>query len=410
MFKYRAKTAGGDIVSDIREDQSEESALTWLRSQGMTPISVEASAAAAVMTSKGRSSLFQKELIARKIKIKDKVVFFKQMATMVNAGVTVAASVELLSRQSDNKTLARTLSSMKDMVGGGVTMAGAMGRFPKVFSHLEIALVRAGEEGGVLDVCLTRLAAFVEGQYTLQKKIKGAMIYPMAIISVTILALAALCIFIVPIFREAFANIGLTKLPALTEAIFAFSDFLRTWWFTFPIPFILIWYAIKYIQKTPGGKRFFDARRLKYPIFGDIIFKAALSRAFRTFATLLAAGVSVLDSLEMASGVSDNVIIADAFSVMRLRAQNGVPLSTSAADQHLFPLMISHMLSVGEETGAIDEVMAKIADWYDMELDEKIKALTSIMEPLIIILIGGVVGLIVSAVFIPLVQSLQEFM
>jgi type IV pilus assembly protein PilC len=275
---------------------------------------------------------------------------------------------------------------------------------------LEISLTRAGEEGGVLDICMSRLAVFVESQYVLQKKIKGAMIYPAFIVTATVGAIVALCLFIVPLFRASFANIGMSELPKLTSMIFGFSDFLRAWWFTIPLPFVAIFFAARFIGKTPLGRRFFDRQKLRMPLFGDIIFKAIMARTFRTLATLVTAGVSILDSIEMSAGVASNIIVSDALELVRERAQNGVLLSNTLREQKLFPVMVAHMVAVGEETGNIDDVLSKVADWYDMELDEKIKSLTSIIEPLVIVMVGGAVGLIVGDIFIPLLQSLQQFM
>ncbi|MDR3353532.1 MAG: type II secretion system F family protein [Synergistaceae bacterium] len=413
LFKYRARTTTGAITNGSREAASQEAAVSWLREQGMSPISVEAHGilGAATHDKGGKFSInLNLELFPQKVTLKDKNVIFKQMATMVNAGITVAATLDLLASQTENKTLSAAISGMRDAVGGGVTLAASMGRYPKVFSGLEIALVRAGEEGGVLDISLSRLAGFVEQQYALQKKIKGAMMYPSVVVAFTILALGVLCAFIVPMFRKAFANIGMAELPKLTAAIFGFSDFLRGYWFTLPIPFIIIGVILHYVKKTEGGKRFLDKRKVKAPLIGDIIFKAILARSFRTFATLVTAGVSILDSIEMSSGVADNALVSDAFKLMRERAQNGVLLSSTIKEQKLFPGMVAHMVAVGEETGQVDEVLSKVADWYDMELDEKIKGLTSIIEPVLIVFIGLVVGLVVGSIFVPLIQAMQQFM
>jgi type IV pilus assembly protein PilC len=413
IFKYRARTESGQINNGTREADSESEAISWIREQGWSPIMIEAGPSAASMLAginSERASFLNISLFKQKITMKDKNIVFKQMSTMVNSGITVAATLDLLASQTENKTLGRVIGEMRDAVGGGVTLAASMARHPDAFSNLEVALVRAGEEGGVLDICMERLAVFVEKQYMLQKKIKSAMIYPSVIVSVTILAIGLLCAFIVPMFRKAFANIGMKQLPALTSAIFTLSDFLRGWWFTLPIPFIIIFLLFKFVKKTPGGRRFLDGRKIKAPIFGDIIFKGIMARSFRTFATLVAAGVSVLDSIEMAAAVSDNVIVGEAFTLMRERAQNGVMISTTIREQNLFPAMVGHMLAVGEETGNIDEVLTKVADWYDMELDEQIKSLTSIIEPVVIVMVGVVVGLVVGSIFVPLLQSMQQFM
>jgi type IV pilus assembly protein PilC len=224
------------------------------------------------------------------------------------------------------------------------------------------------------------------------------------------LALVALCVGIVPMFRQAFANIGIEEMPALTAFVFGISDFLKAYWFLLPIPFILIYVALKQVNKTTEGRRVLDKVRLHAPLFGDIVFKSIMARAFRTFATLVTAGVTILDAIEMSAGVADNVIIGDAFRIMRERAQNGVMLSVTIKEQKLFPSMVAHMVAVGEETGQVDDVLSKVADWYDMELDERIKGITSIIEPVMIVFVGLVVGLVVGSVFIPIIQAMQKFM
>lgn len=416
IFHYRARTMTGVISSGQREAASEAAVLTWIREQGWAPISLEAEGGARRGPRDTSDSpslisrILQFELIPRKVTLRDKSVVFKQMATMINSGVTIAATLDLLASQTENPTLRRAIAGMRDAVGAGTTLTAAMGRFPKVFTALEISLIRAGEEGGVLDLSLDRLASFVEAQYRLQKKIRSAMMYPLVIIFFTILALIALCVFIVPMFRQAFSNIGMKELPTLTAAIFSFSDALRAYWFLIPVPFILVYLLLKLLYRSDHGRLFLDRRKIRMPIVGDIAFKAIMSRSFRTLSTLVAAGVSILDSLEMSAGVADNVVVMNAFRTMRERAQNGIPLSVTMKEQNIFPAMVAHMAAVGEETGQVDDVLTKVSDWYDLELDEKIKALTSIIEPVLIVIIGTCVGLVIGSIFIPLIQAMQQFM
>ena len=415
LFKYKVRTATGAISTGTREAANESAAVSWMREQGWSPISVEAQGGGLLSGDKagGGSALntnIEINLFPKKVTLKDKNVLFKQMSTMVNAGITIAATMDLMASQVENKTLSKAINEIRDAVSGGVTTAAAFARHPKIFTNLEVALLRAGEEGGILDVTLSRLASFVEAQYALQKKIKGAMMYPAVIVFITIMVLVGLCLFIVPTFRKAFANIGITDMPAITAAIFGFSDMLRAYWWAFPIPFIIIAFAIKHINRTEKGKETFDKLKLKLPVFGDIIFKSIMTRAFRTLATLVTAGVSILDSIEMSAGVADNFVIGEAFSIIRDRAQNGIMMSVSIKEQKLFPSMVGHMVAVGEETGQIDEVLSKVADWYDMELDEKIKGLTAIIEPVMIVFVGLVVGLVVASVFIPIIGAMQHFL
>jgi type IV pilus assembly protein PilC len=349
-------------------------------------------------------------MFPQKVSMKDKNVLFKQMATMVNAGITIAATMDLLAAQVENKTLAKAIGEIRDAVSSGVTTAAAFGRHPNIFTVLETSLIRAGEEGGVLDTSLARLASFIEAQYALQKKIKAALMYPSVIVFFTLITLVGLCVGIVPLFKKAFANIGIQKMPFLTEMIFHISDFLVVYWWLLPVPFIAAFIGLKQFNKTEDGKKIIDRLKLKAPLFGEIIFKSIMARSFRTFATLVTAGVSILDAIEMSAGVADNYVIGEAFKVMRERAQNGVMLSITIKEQKLFPSMVAHMVAVGEETGQVDDVLSKVADWYDMELDEKIKGITSIIEPVMIIFVGLVVGMVVASVFIPIIQAMQQFM
>lgn len=413
LYKYKARTRAGSINNGTREAASEDAALSWIREQGWSPIYIEGESLLAEAVT-GDGSLFKKlseiELTPQRVKLKDKSVLFRQMATMIDSGITIAGAIDLLSTQSENKSLKRALVSMREAVGSGVTLAGAMSRHPSVFSTLDVSLIRAGEEGGVLDVSLERLAVFVESQYALQKKVKGAMAYPLVVISFTLIVVVILCLFIVPMFRKAFAGMGVSKLPALTEIIFGISDFLVAYWFTIPVPFVLGYAILKMMRKSEPGARLLDKARIKAPVTGDIVYKIIMARSFRTLATLVTAGVSILDAVEMSADVADNRIVKDAFLVMKEKAQNGVPLNMTMRDQKLFPIMVAHMVSVGEETGRIDEVLMKVADWYDMELDEKIKSLTTIIEPVLIVFVGLIVGLVVASVFVPIMQSMQQFM
>lgn len=413
IYKYKARTRQGEINTGTREAASEDAALAWIRDQGWAPIYIEGETLLADAVA-GPGSLIHRlnqiEITPHRVKLKDKSILFRQMATMIDSGITIAAALDLLAVQTENKALRSALAKMREAVSSGVTLAGAMARHPNIFSTLDISLVRAGEEGGVLDISLERLALFVESQYALQKKVKAAMSYPVVVISFTLIVLVILCLFIVPLFRRAFMGMGMEKLPALTEAIFGISDFMVAYYWMLPIPIIAVIVGLKVMRKAEPGARLLDKCRIKAPVTGDIVYKIIMARSFRTLATLVTAGVSILDAIEMSADVADNRIVKSAFLVMKEKAQNGAPLNSTMREEKLFPMMVSHMVSVGEETGRIDEVLMKVADWYDMELDEKIKSLTTIIEPVLIIVVGFIVGLVVASVFVPILQSMQHFM
>lgn len=340
IFKYKVRVANGDIRNGIHEAATEEAALLCIREQGWSPINVEPERGVGSLfaaSDDSKKSLMSMELWPQKVGLLDKNVVFKQMAMMINAGITVAATLELLSTQTENRTLANALSGMKETVSAGVTFTASMARYPKVFTTLEIALVHAGEQGGVLDVSMNRLAKFVEAQYSLQRKVRSAMTYPFMVVFFTLSALALLSLLIVPLFRKAFANIGMETLPALTNFVFSVSDVMKAYWYLFPIPFVALWLVLRYMRRTEGGRRFLDRLSLKMPVSGDIVYKIIMARSFRTFATLVKAGVPILDAIEMSSEVADNVVVRKAFDIIRERAQNGVALSATIRSQKLFP-------------------------------------------------------------------------
>ena len=418
LFKYRAKTRSGEISQGTKEAQSEDAAVAWIRQQGWVPISLEADSSISIGVSRAepgrrkdeKRSILQMEIIPRGVSLMEKNVLFKQMSVMINSGITIGETLNVLNNQTENRTLSSALEGLKDLVSSGVTFAAAMARYPRIFTSLEIALVRAGEEGGVLDISMRRLADFVEAQYTLRKKVKTAMTYPTVVMVFVVAVLAILALVIVPMFRQAFSNLGLKELPALTKFIFGISDTMKEYWYWAPVPFIAVWLILRYTNRTKGGRRVLDRAKLKVPVFGDIIYKVILARTFRTFATLVASGIPIIESIDMSADVSDNAVVSDAFLLIKDRAQSGVPVSITVRERKLFPAMVAHMLAVGEETGRVDEVLAKIADWYDMELKEKIDTLSAALEPFLIVIIGMVVGLVVASVFIPLIQSMQQFM
>ncbi|MBP9627455.1 MAG: type II secretion system F family protein, partial [Synergistaceae bacterium] len=309
-------------------------------------------------------------------------------------------------------TLRKSVIGVKEQVNSGVTMATAMGKYPKIFGTLETSLIHAGEEGGVLEISLDRLATFLEKQDALRKKVKSAMTYPTVVIVITLLVMGLMVAIVVPQFKNAYAGLGITPetMPLLTKSIFALAEFLQTKWFLVPLPIIGVYLSWASLGYFPQGRRIQDIARIKAPVVGDIIFKVIITRAFRTLATLVSAGVPILEALDMSGAVADNVIVTEAFMKIKEKAQNGMPINTTMKEQAIFPAMVGHMVAVGEETGRIDEMLEKIAEWYDTELEEKIKGLTSIIEPVLIVFVGIGVGLVVGAVFIPLISAMQHFM
>ncbi len=398
-FQYKAKAKDGAIKTGIYQTQSQGQVVAWLKSQGYVPISVTEAAGGA------EESLLEKMQKISTIKLKDKAVFFRQLATMIKAGITLAGSLQILSNQTKNKRFADAISHVKSLVDRGFAFSSAM-RTRKEFSNLMISMVRAGEEGGVLDTTLERLATFLERQEALQSKVKSALAYPSVILIFACFVLYLLVTVVVPRFATVFGGLGI-DLPWTTRTLFSSSIWLRDHWYIallFLVGVILFFYML---NKAESTRPYMDRIKLRMPIVGDIVHKAIMARSLRTLATLAEAGVPILSSLEMTANVSNNDVSRRAFQHLRTAARRGQSLGTSAMELSVFPAMTAHMMTVGEETGHLEEMLNKVADWFEMELDERIARLTAILEPLLIMFVGGVVALVVFAVFQPLVAAIQ---
>lgn len=411
-FQYKAKSKNGDTLRGLRSADSEADLLTWIRGNGWTPIEIYKSRRT---VSKGGDSNpskginFRDALTANRVKLRDKLVFFRQLATMISAGVPIAGSIEILVEQTTNRTLKRIISEVFTRVSAGVSLTNALGEHPKYFDTLALALIRSGEESGTLDVSLQRLCTFLEAQDNLRKKIISAMTYPAAVITITIAVLGVMVTIVVPQFQKAFAHLSI-NMPGLTLALFAFGEWARANWYFIPLTIFIIWLAVHFLRKVKALDIYVDSAMLKIPVFGPIIYKSALARSFRTMSSLLTSGVPVLQALALAGNVSSNEKIKRAFITIRDAASMGIPLNVIIQEKKLFPPMVAHMIAVGEETGRTDEMLGKIADWYEAELEETVKRLSSILEPTLVVIIGGVVGVMVLAIFLPIISAIKAFL
>lgn len=410
-FQYKAKSKNGDTLRGIRAADSESDLLTWIRGNGWTPIEIYKSHRVA---SKGDDSdpnreINFREIFAGRVRLRDKLIFFRELATMISAGVPIAGSIEILVEQTTNRTLKRIISEVFTRVSAGVSLTNALGEHPKYFDTLALALIRSGEESGTLDVSLQRLCTFLEAQDNLRKKIISAMTYPAAVVTITIAVLGVMVTIVVPQFQKAFAHLNI-NMPALTLALFAFGEWARANWYFIPLTILIIWLAVHFLRKVRALDIYIDSAMLKFPVFGPIIYKSALARSFRTMSSLLASGVPVLQALALAGNVSSNEKIKRAFITIRDAAAMGIPLNVIIQEKKLFPPMVAHMIAVGEETGRTDEMLGKIADWYEAELEETVKRLSSVLEPTLVVIIGGVVGVMVLAIFLPIISAIKAFL
>jgi len=394
-FQWSGKNPRGVVESGEVVAASKEEVISILRKRNITPTSISEK------TSKKRLAF------GGGVKDKDIVVFTRQFATMIDAGLPLVQALEILSTQVENKNLARTLSIVKADVEAGSTYADALRKHPKIFSELYVNMVAAGEAGGILGTILNRLAAYIEKAMKLKKKVKGAMIYPAVVTAVAVSVLAIIMIFVVPTFSMMFASMGET-LPLPTRIIISISNFVGGigGLLIFGI-IIAIGIAISQIRKTEKGKKAIDGILLKLPIFGMILNKVAVAKFTRTLGTLISSGVPILDGLEITAKTAGNKVIEYAVKDVRKAVSEGKTLAEPLSMTKVFPPMVTHMIAVGESTGALDAMLGKIADFYDDEVDAAVSNLTSMLEPLLMVFLGSTVGFIVVSLYLPIFKMGQ---
>ena len=342
------------------------------------------------------------ELLEAKPGIKEKAIFASKMAALVNAGVPIVRSVDLMASQQKMPLFKRALQSVSLEVNQGISLGEALRSWPKVFDKLSIAMVEAGEAGGVLDESLRRLAKLLEDNAKLQNQIKGALGYPVAVLVIAVTVFLGMTIFLIPTFAEIFNSLG-AELPWFTKMMVDLSSLLRSSFSLFLLLGLIISaYLFGKLYATPTGRRRVDALILKLPLFGELIQKTATAQFCRTFSSLTRAGVPILMSLDIVREITNNSIISDAISNSREDVLQGVPLSIALRRKKVFPDMSISMISIGEETGEMDAMMSKVADFYEDEVEAIVKALTSMLEPAMIVLVGGIVGSILFAMYMPM--------
>ncbi|HEY9382821.1 MAG TPA: type II secretion system F family protein [Gemmatimonadales bacterium] len=391
MFEYTAKNAAsGQILKGTLDVPTRDEVIAFIRKNRMILVSVREAPAQVRMPG------FKKRVSTR-----DVVIFTRQFATMINAGLPLVQSLTILSAQTENKSLKEITKAVVYDVEAGNTLADALRKHPKAFTDLYVNMVAAGEAGGILDTILLRLATFLEKNDALVRKVKGAMVYPGVIMSVAVIAVAVLLIFVIPTFSAMFASVNMT-LPLPTRIVIGASHvLLRFWWLILLVLVVGIW-GFRSYYRTPGGRRVVDGSMLRAPVIGDLLRKSAVSRFTRTLGTLISSGVSILDGLEITAKTAGNRVIHDAVMQSRQSIAGGEtiagPLQTSA----VFPPMVISMISVGEQTGGLDDMLTKIADFYDAEVDVAVSALLSLMEPIMIVVLGVIVGGMVVAMYLPI--------
>jgi type IV pilus assembly protein PilC len=342
----------------------------------------------------------------RKVKPKTLQIFSRQFATMIEAGVNVVTALNILEEQTDDRYFAVVLAEVRADVEGGSLLSQALARHPKVFSRLYISMVEAGEAAGILDEVLDRVAVQIEKETNLKRRVKGAMIYPTLVLCFAFLVLTAMLLFLVPIFQKLYKDLG-GQLPTLTQWIISVSDLLRTRWYViFPAIALGIFVFLRW-KRSEGGRRHWDRFKLAIPMkIGDLVLKVTMARFSRTLSTLVTAGVDIIKALEITATTSGNWVIEQALASVRERVHAGVPIAQPLIENPVFPPMVSQMVRIGEETGELDAMLGKIADFYEEEVDASITALTSIIEPIMIIFVGFMVGTIILSMYLPMFKLL----
>jgi type IV pilus assembly protein PilC len=342
-------------------------------------------------------------MLQTKVKSKDLVIFVRQFATMIDAGLPLVQSLEILQEQQENITFRKVIKQVKKDVEEGSTLSDSIKKHPNVFDNLFVHLVAAGELGGILDVILGRLAAYIEKLAALKKKVKGAMTYPAIVISIALIVVAVILIYVIPIFAGLFKDAG-ARLPAMTLFVMSLSDFFQHYFHWIIIALVLMVVGLKRLRKTAKGRDVTDRMLLRSPVFGMLIRKVAIARFTRTLGTMLASGVPILDGLDIVASTSGNMVVEKALRKARDAISEGRPVADPLQETKVFPTMVTQMIAVGEATGALDAMLGKIADFYDEEVDTAVEALTSLLEPMLIIFLGVTIGFLLVAMYLPIFQ------
>ncbi len=394
-FAYKAKARDGAVRQGTLDAAERRVAIELLRSQKMVVLEIGEKKPGFLDTLKNKLNA------GATVKSKDLTMFSRQLSTLIGAGVPIVQGLSILETQAQNPAFKKIIGAVRTDIEGGLSITEAMKKHPGAFPELYTSMVKAGELGGILDTILERLTLYLENSEALRAKVKSALMYPAVVLSICALVTVFLLTFVVPTFKTIFSAFG-GKLPMPTQVLLGISAFLRTYWYAWvPIP-IGIGYGCKRFYKTSAGKKRVDAWILKAPLFGPIMTKVAIAKLTRTLGTLIKSGVPIMQGLETAAATAGNVVVAEAILSSRESVREGGKLTDPLKKSGIFPNMVTSMISVGEETGSLDAMLGKIADFYDMEVDAAVKGLTSMIEPIVIVIMGVIVGSIVIAMFMPI--------
>jgi type IV pilus assembly protein PilC len=395
-FTYKVRDKAGNLINGSLIADSEALVLHRLREMGYTPLDV-------AKERKGFSSI---EFGGKKVKLKQLAVFSRQFATMINSGLPILRALSILSEQTDNKELARVLAASRMDVEQGASLSQALQKHPKVFNNLYISMVKSGETGGSLDDTLLRLASMLEREVQLRGKIKAAMTYPIAVLGLVGLIMTAMLLFVVPQFKSIYSQLG-GSLPLPTKVLLMMSDIFKKLWWLVIIGAFAARFALKRFKATDNGRAVLDAIKLRIPVFGSLFHKTALSRFASTLSMLMHAGVPILGALDIVSDTVNNRVISTAVTDVQSSVREGESIAKPLSTHAVFPPMVVQMIAVGEETGQVDTMLEKVAQFYDQEVEATVDALTSLIEPILIAVIGACVGAAVIALYMPMFNIIK---
>ncbi|TLY28826.1 MAG: type II secretion system F family protein [Nitrospirae bacterium] len=397
-FAYTGRNRQGVVKKGEVSARTRDEAMEQLRRQNIVVINLDERA-----VKEGGGWTFE---LGGGVTDKDLVIFTRQFATMINAGLPLIQALEILASQSENKQLRKAVGEVRIQVEGGATFADALQKHPKVFDELYVNMVHAGEIGGLLDTILGRLAKHIEKAMKLKAQVKAAMVYPAAILGVAVIVISVLMIWVIPIFAKMFAEMsgGKIGLPGPTQIVIDVSNFMQSYIFHLVIGAVLAGWGIKKYYATPKGRLAMDRMFLKLPIVGELIRKTAVAKFTRTLGTLITSGVPILDGLSITAKTAGNKVIEEAIMAARMSISGGKTIAEPLSKGEIFPKMVTHMISVGETTGALDAMLGKIADFYEDEVDQAVASLTSLLEPMMMVFLGTLIGFIVVAMYLPIFQ------
>ncbi|MDX1815909.1 MAG: type II secretion system F family protein [Thermodesulfobacteriota bacterium] len=391
-FMWEGRTRVGGTMTGEIEAPNEAFVIAQLRRQQIIPVKIKNKPRDLSLRIPGRSG---------KVSRRELAIFTRQFATMIDAGLPLVQCLDILGMQQENQAFKKVILKVKEDVESGSTFADALVKHPRVFDELFVNLVSAGEVGGILDTILSRLAAYIEKAMKLAKQVKSAMVYPSTILAVAFIVTVVLLLYVIPIFGEMFQDFG-AALPAPTMIVLALSAYTRKYFLLIMVLIVLLVIGIRWYYKQEGGRRKIDRLLLRAPIFGDLLRKIAVARFARTLGTMVSSGVPILESMDIVAKSAGNKIIEEAIIKARASISEGKSISEPLAESKVFPVMVTQMVNVGEATGALDTMLNKIADFYDDEVDAAVGALTSLLEPILMIFLGVVIGGLVIAMYLPI--------